>query len=70
MSQEHFVIRALMLDAATDTNIDVDRLSFKGSCLILKTRLQVIKLGVIGRIAVEIQGATVLDCNGQFELTP
>ena len=39
MSLGHFVIRALMLEAATEANIDVDRLSFKGSFQILKTRL-------------------------------
>jgi len=39
MSLAHFVVRALMLEAATATDIDVDRLSFKGSFQILKTRL-------------------------------
>ena len=39
MSLGHFVVRALMLEAATEANIDVDRLSFKGSFQILKTRL-------------------------------
>ena len=39
MSLGHFVIRALMFEAATDAKIDVDRLSFKGSFQILKTRL-------------------------------
>jgi hypothetical protein len=39
LSLGHFVIRALMLEAATDANINVDRLSFKGSFQILKTRL-------------------------------
>jgi hypothetical protein len=39
MSLGHFVVRALMLEAATDANIDVDRLSFKGCFQILKTRL-------------------------------
>lgn len=39
LSLGHFVVRALMLEAATDANIDVDRLSFKGSFQILKTRL-------------------------------
>lgn len=35
----HFVTRALMLKAAESATIDVDRLSFKGSFQILKTRL-------------------------------
>ncbi len=39
MSLGHFVIRAIMLEAATEANLDVDRLSFKGSFQILKTRL-------------------------------
>lgn len=39
MSIAHFVTRALMLLAAEKENIDVDRLSFKGSFQILKTRL-------------------------------
>ena len=39
MSLGHFVVRALMLEAATSVNMDVDRLSFKGSFQILKTRL-------------------------------
>lgn len=39
MSLAHFVIRALMLKAAEEAEIDVDRLSFKGSFQILKTRL-------------------------------
>ncbi len=39
MSLGHFVIRAMMLEAATEAKIDVDQLSFKGSFQILKTRL-------------------------------
>lgn len=39
MSLGHFAIRALMLEAASAANLDVDRLSFKGSFQILKTRL-------------------------------
>lgn len=39
MSLAHFVTRALMLKAAESAAIDVDRLSFKGSFQILKTRL-------------------------------
>lgn len=39
MSLGHFVIRALMFEAASEANMDVDRLSFKGSFQILKTRL-------------------------------
>jgi hypothetical protein len=39
MSIAHFVTRALMLQAAEQANIDVDRLSFKGSFQIIKTRL-------------------------------
>ena len=39
MSIAHFVTRALMLRAAEQSQIDVDRLSFKGSFQILKTRL-------------------------------
>ena len=39
MSLGHLVVRAFMLEAATEANIDVDRLSFKGSFQILKTRL-------------------------------
>lgn len=39
MSIGHFVVRALMLEAATRANVDVDRLSFKGSFQIIKTRL-------------------------------
>ena len=39
MSIAHFVIRALMLQAAEQAELDVDRLSFKGSFQILKTRL-------------------------------
>lgn len=39
MSIAHFVTRALMLKAAESAEIDVDRLSFKGSFQILKTRL-------------------------------
>lgn len=39
LSLGHCVVRALMLEAATVANIDVDRLSFKGSFQILKTRL-------------------------------
>jgi hypothetical protein len=35
----HFIVRAMMLEAATTANIDVDRLSFKGSFQIIKTRL-------------------------------
>jgi hypothetical protein len=39
LSLAHFVIRALMLEAATKVKMDVDRLSFKGSFQILKARL-------------------------------
>src|SRR5690606_16015198 len=39
MSLGHFVVRALMLEAAGEAKLDVDRLSFKGSFQILKTRL-------------------------------
>jgi hypothetical protein len=39
MSLGHFVVRAMMLEAADEANIDVDLLSFKGSFQILKTRL-------------------------------
>lgn len=39
MSLAHFVTRALMLEAAKETQVDVDRLSFKGCFQILKTRL-------------------------------
>jgi len=39
MSLAHFVVRALMLEAASQASLDVDRLSFKGSFQILKTRL-------------------------------
>ena len=35
----HFIIRAMMLEAAQTAQIDVDRLSFKGCFQILKTRL-------------------------------
>ncbi len=35
----HFVIRAMMLEAAQVARVDVDRLSFKGCLQILKTRL-------------------------------
>ena len=39
MSLGHFVVRAMMFEAAKESNLDVDRLSFKGSFQILKTRL-------------------------------
>jgi hypothetical protein len=39
LSIGHFVIRALMFEAAQSTGMDVDRLSFKGCFHILKTRL-------------------------------
>jgi hypothetical protein len=39
LSLGHFVIRAMMLEAAETSNMDVDRLSFKGCFQILKTRL-------------------------------
>jgi hypothetical protein len=39
LALEHFVVRALMLAAAKEANLDVDRRSFKGSFQILKTRL-------------------------------
>lgn len=39
MSISHFVTRALMLQAAEETGVDVDRISFKGSFQILKNRL-------------------------------
>lgn len=39
MSLAHFVIRALMFEAAKEKNIDVDRLSFKGCFQIIKARL-------------------------------
>ena len=39
LSLGHFVIRAMMLQAAESSNTDVDRLSFKGCFQILKTRL-------------------------------
>lgn len=39
MSIAHFVTRAIMLQAAEQAQIDVDRLSFKGAFQILKTRL-------------------------------
>lgn len=39
LSLAHFVIRALMFEAAKEANLDVDRLSFKGCFQILKTRL-------------------------------
>lgn len=39
MSLSHFVTRALMFEAATEANIDVDRLSFKSCFEILTTRL-------------------------------
>lgn len=39
LSLAHFVIRAMMLEAAESQNMDVDRLSFKGCFQILKTRL-------------------------------
>jgi hypothetical protein len=39
LSIGHFIVRAMMLEAAQSDNIDVDRLSFKGCFQILKTRL-------------------------------
>jgi hypothetical protein len=39
LSLGHFVTRAMMLQASETSNIDVDRLSFKGCFQILKTRL-------------------------------
>ncbi len=39
LSLGHFVIRAMMLQAAEASNIDVDRLSFRGCFQILKARL-------------------------------
>lgn len=39
LSLAHFVIRALMFEAAKEASLDVDRLSFKGCFQILKTRL-------------------------------
>jgi hypothetical protein len=39
LSLGHFVVRTLMLAAAHEANLDVDRLSFKGSFQIPKTRL-------------------------------
>jgi len=39
LSLGHFVTRAMMLEAAEASNMDVDRLSFKGCFQILKTRL-------------------------------
>jgi hypothetical protein len=39
LSLGHFIIRAMMLDAANEANIDVDHLSFKGSFQIIRTRL-------------------------------
>jgi hypothetical protein len=39
MSIGHFIVRAMMLEAAQQAKIDVDRLSFKGCFQILKTRL-------------------------------
>ena len=38
-SNGHFIVRALMLEAAQTAQIEVDRLSFKGCFQILKTRL-------------------------------
>ena len=38
LSIAHFVIRAMMLEAATSVRLDVDRLAFKGCFEILKTR--------------------------------
>lgn len=39
LSLGHFVIRALMLEAAKEENLDVDRLSFTGCLRILQARL-------------------------------
>ena len=39
LSLAHFVVRALMFEAAKEAKLDVDRLSFKGCFQILKTRL-------------------------------
>lgn len=39
LSIGHFVVRAMMLQAAQSNGLDVDRLSFKGCFQILKTRL-------------------------------
>lgn len=39
LSLGHFVVRALMLEAAKTDNLDVDRLSFTGSLRILQARL-------------------------------
>ncbi|MEZ6130079.1 MAG: IS4 family transposase [Planctomycetaceae bacterium] len=39
MSIAHFVTRVMMLEAAEEAGMDVDRLSFKGSFQIIKTRL-------------------------------
>ncbi len=39
MSLGHYVIRAMMLEAAESAGMDVDRLSFRGCFQILKTRL-------------------------------
>ncbi len=39
LSLGHFVIRALMFEAANEENLDVDRLSFTGSMHILQARL-------------------------------
>lgn len=39
LSLGHFIIRAMMLEAAEAVEMDVDRLSFKGCYQILKTRL-------------------------------
>jgi Insertion element 4 transposase N-terminal/Transposase DDE domain len=39
LSLGHYVVRALMLEAAKEENLDVDRLSFTGSLHILRARL-------------------------------
>lgn len=39
LSLAHFVIRAMMFDAATQAGVDVDHISFKGAFQIIKTRL-------------------------------
>lgn len=39
LSLAHFVVRAMMFEAAQQADIDVDRISFKGAFQIIKTRL-------------------------------
>ena len=64
LSLGHFVIRALMFEAAATVGLDTDRLSFTGCFQILKCRLPECDSSTPGAVRGVVSGSAVGDATG------